>query len=178
MPMRTLTADLFVSLDGYAKGEHSPAYFGMLGPQLGQWVQRELDKPQTLVMGRVTYEALAAHDDGTGPLSTMPKVVLSRALTEASWGETTIVDSDDALRALKRVAGPPMRIMGSVSLVQRLLAAGGLDRLRLVVFPLLLGESGAERLFEHLPDLDLALVASEVLDERLVVLEYSPAQRG
>lgn len=175
-PPRALTADLFVTLDGYAKGEHSAAYFGMLGPQLQRWIERELEEPQTVVMGRVTYEALARYDDGTGPLSTMPKLVLSRTLTEASWGETTVISSDEALQALKRAPGPPLRIMGSVSLVQRMLSAGALDRLRLVVFPLLLGETGRERLFDHLPDIELAMVRSEILDDRLIVLEYTPAR--
>jgi dihydrofolate reductase len=125
-------------------------------------------------MGRVTYETLAQYDDGSGPLSTMPKLVVSRTLTSGAWGQTTIVGSDHALEALKREPGPPLRVIGSVSLVQRLLAAGALDRLRLVIFPLVLGESGAERLFEHLPDLSLALAGTEVLDNRLIVLDYRP----
>jgi dihydrofolate reductase len=174
-PMRSLTADLFLTLDGYAKGARSPAYFGMLGPELEQWVEREMGQPQTVVMGRVTYETLARYDDGTGPLATMPKIVVSRSLRRASWGETTIVGSDEALTALKQEPGPPLRIMGSVSLVQRLLCARSLDRLRLVVFPLVLGETGSEPMFAHLPDLPLRLGGTEVLDGRLVLLDYRTA---
>ena len=173
--LRSLTADLFVTLDGYAKGDHSPAYFGMLGPELEQWIERELKQPQTVVMGRTTYETLARYDDGTGPLAKMPKIMISRTVAEASWGETEIVSSDAALTALKQESGPPLRIMGSVSLVQRLLRARALDRLRLLVFPLLLGETGSEPTFAHLPDLKLELQRTEVLDGRLVMLEYSPA---
>ena len=173
---RLLTADLFITLDGYAKGARSAAYFGMLGPELKHWIERELGKPQTIVMGRVTYEALAKYDDGSGPLAKMPKIMLSRTLTEASWGKTRIVGSDEALSALKQEPGPPLRIMGSVSLVQRLLRAGALDRLRLVVFPLLLGETGSELIFANLPDVGLELCATEVLDRRLVVIEYRPVR--
>ena len=176
-PMRLLTADLFVTLDGYAKGDRSPAYFGMLGPELERWIERELGKPQMIVMGRVTYEALAKYADGSGRLAKMPKVMLSRTLTHASWGETRIVGSDQALSALKQEPGPPLRIMGSVSLVQRLLRAGALDRLRLVVFPLVLGESGSEPIFANLPDVGLELFTTEVLDRRLVVIEYRPVRR-
>ena len=86
-PTRRLTADFFVTLDGYAKGDRSPAYFGMLGPELEHWIEREVEKPRTIVMGRVTYEALAKYDGGTGPLAKMPKVMLSRTRTEASWGD-------------------------------------------------------------------------------------------
>jgi dihydrofolate reductase len=175
---RTITADLFISLDGYARGKRSPAYFGMLGPQLEAWIARELDASQTLVMGRVTYETLERYDDGSSPLPAMPKLVVSRTLESASWGDTTIVDSDHALEALKAQPGPPMRVIGSISLVQRLLGAGALDRLRLVIFPLVLGESGDERLFEQLPDLSLELASSEVLDDRLLLLEYRRPATG
>jgi dihydrofolate reductase len=174
-PTRSLTADLFITLDGYAKGDRSPAYFGMLGPELKQWIEREIEQPQTVVMGRVTYETLAGYDDGTGPLAKMPKIMVSRTLTEASWGETEIVGSDDALTALKREPGPPLRVMGSVSLVQRLLRARELDRLRLVVFPMVLGETGSEPTFANLPDLELELDGTRVLDGRLVMLEYRAA---
>jgi hypothetical protein len=56
-----------------------------------------------------------------------------------------------------------------------LLRARALDRLRLVVFPLLLGETGSEPTFADLPDLELELRGTEVLDGRLVMLEYSAA---
>lgn len=173
---RSLTADLFITLDGYARGDRSPAYFGMLGPELAQWIEREMEEPQTVVMGRVTYETLARYDDGTGRLAKTPKIVVSRTLTEASWGTTEIVGSDDALIALKQQSGPPLRIVGSVSLVQRLLRARALDLLRLVVFPLVLGATGSEPTFANLPDLELELGATSVLDRRLVMLEYRPVR--
>ncbi len=173
--MRSLSADLFITLDGYAKGDRSPAYFGMLGEDLERWLEREMEEPQTVVMGRVTYETLARYDEGTGPLAGMPKIMVSRTRTEASWGETRIVGSDEALAALRHEPGPPLRIMGSVSLVQRLLRARALDRLRLVVFPIVLGETGSEPTFANLPDLELELSGTGVLDGRLVVLEYGAA---
>ena len=171
---RPLTADLFITLDGYAKGDRSSAYFGMLGQELEHWIEREIEQPQIVVMGRVTYQTLAHYDDGSGRLAKMPKILVSRTLTEASWGETEIVNSDEALIALKRKQGSPMRIMGSVSLVQRLLHARALDRLRLVVFPIVLGDTGSEPVFADVGDLPLDLITTEVLDGRLVVLDYRP----
>jgi hypothetical protein len=52
--MRELTADLFVSLDGFAAGVDVGPYFGYFGPELADWVRTELDRPQVIVMGRVT----------------------------------------------------------------------------------------------------------------------------
>ena len=57
--MRELIADLFISLDGFASGTDEAAYFGYFGQDLGNWVQEHLDERQVILMGRVTYEALA-----------------------------------------------------------------------------------------------------------------------
>jgi riboflavin biosynthesis pyrimidine reductase len=56
--------------------------------------------------------------------------------------------------------------------VKALMGAGLVDRLRLVVFPLILGETGREPLFAGYPDISLELVGTGVLDGRLVTLEY------
>ena len=65
--------------------------------------------------------------------------------------------------------------IGSVSVVKALMDAGLVDRLRLVVFPLILGETGRKPLFAGLPDVNLELPGTDVLDGRLVALEYRPA---
>jgi riboflavin biosynthesis pyrimidine reductase len=59
--------------------------------------------------------------------------------------------------------------------VKALLEAGLVDPLRLVVFPQILGETGREPIFAGLPDVDLELIETNVLDGRLVTLEYRPA---
>jgi hypothetical protein len=48
-------------------------------------------------------------------------------------------------------------------------------RLRLVVFPQILGETGREPLFVGLPDVNLELPGTDVLDGCIVTLEYRPA---
>jgi dihydrofolate reductase len=171
--MRELTTDLFVTVDGYAKGERSPAYFGYHGPELQRWIDVEMARPQIVVMGRRTYETLAAFSEPGDQLSGMPKVLVSRTLSTGDWGETQVVDSFQALRELKQQPGPPLRTMGSVSLVTSLVRAGAVDRLRLLVFPLVLGETGAEPIFDGF-DVPLELVGTTVLDGRLVLLEYRP----
>ena len=54
--MAELTADLFVSIDGAAVASDVGPYFGYGGPELDAWIEAELDRPQTIVLGRVTYE--------------------------------------------------------------------------------------------------------------------------
>jgi hypothetical protein len=51
--MRELTADLFITLDGFAAGVDVGPYFGYFGPELESWVRSAPDQPQVMIMGRV-----------------------------------------------------------------------------------------------------------------------------
>jgi hypothetical protein len=53
--------------------------------------------------------------------------------------------------------------------------AGLVDRLRLLVFPLIAGETGQEPAFALWPDVGLDLVGQSVLDGRIVLSEYRPS---
>jgi riboflavin biosynthesis pyrimidine reductase len=61
--------------------------------------------------------------------------------------------------------------------VQQLLNAGLVDRLRLMVFPLLVGPSGRESVFDGVGESDLALTGERVLDGRILLAEYAPTGR-
>jgi len=180
----TLTVDLFVSVDGFAKGEHSPGYFGYGGPELERWIADELARPQHLLLGRRTYAALAglppeAQDDGYRRMSSLPTTVFSRTLTDAEWPGATIEPGDAVghVRGLRESGDVPLRTMGSLSVVQQLLDAGLVDRLRLMVFPLLVGPGGREPGFAGVSETDLELVDVRRLDGRLALLEYAPTGR-
>jgi dihydrofolate reductase len=180
--MAELTADLFVSLDGFAAGIDVGPFFGYSGPELDAWVRNELDRPQRIVMGRVTYEALsrissAATDEGSTRMDALPKLVVSHTLQEPlAWANTRLVRGDLAERVgeLKREPGDPLRSIGSVSLVRSMVRLGLVDRLRLMVFPLVLGDAGREPIFADHRRTGLELIDTKVLDSRLVLLEYRP----
>jgi dihydrofolate reductase len=169
--VRELTVDLFTTLDGWAAGSASAAFFGFDGPDLRAWIAAELDKPQLMVMGRRTYEMLRdmSRETGDASMDAVPKAVVSRTLTgPLEWNATAVPDP----RALKAAPGDPLRTIGSVSLVRSLLRDGLVDRLRLVVFPQILGATGAEPAYAGLPDLTLDLLDSTLLDGRLLALTY------
>jgi dihydrofolate reductase len=180
--MRELTSDLFISLDGFASGVDQPAYFGYHGPDLAEWVLRNLAEPQVILMGRVTYEALAPFSaSGTDEISKrmtqIEKIVFSSRLKEPlAWKNSRLAKGPlgDEITALKHQPGDPLRSIGSISLVKSLLRLGLLNRLRLMIFPLILGESGREPIFTGHSQVGLELVASTVLDSRLLLLEYRP----
>ncbi|GAA2285271.1 dihydrofolate reductase family protein [Glycomyces scopariae] len=179
-----LTADLFVSADGWAKGERSPGYFGYYGPDLGRWIEEESARPQHVLLGRLTYEALdsvpgEARDEAYETMTRLPTTVFSRTLTSVDWPGARIESGDLAasVRALKDASDAPLRTMGSLSIVRQLLNAGLVDRLRLMVFPLLVGPGGREPMLAGVEEADLDLVDQRVLDGRIVLLEYAPTGR-
>ena len=183
--MRELTADLFISLDGFASGVDEAAYFGYFGSDLGNWVRDNLERDQVILMGRVTYEALArfsasATDEVSTRMSALPKVVCSSTLQEPLvWKNTLLAKGAvaDEINALKQQEGDPLRCIGSIRLVKSLMKLGLIDRLRLVIFPLILGDTGKEPIYADYPRLPLKLINTKVLDSRLILLEYRPARR-
>jgi dihydrofolate reductase len=175
-----LTADLFISLDGFAGAVDVGPYFGYGGPELDEWIQTEIEKPQVIVFGRVTYAVLApmatnGADPASRRLTALPKVVVSSTLSEPlAWANTRLVAGNavEVLPAVKADSELPLRTMGSISLVRNLTTAGLVDRLRLMVFPLTCGSAGREHIFGEGKPERMQLEQTRVLDGRIVLLEY------
>ncbi|MYR41957.1 dihydrofolate reductase family protein, partial [Streptomyces sp. SID5910] len=134
-------------------------------------------------MGATTYRLMSRFaaempdDPGFAGLTAMPKVVFSRTLeAPLSWGSTELVREDAvaAVRDMKQRDAGPLRTLGSLSLSRSLLTAGLVDRFRVVVFPVITGATGKERIFDAYPDVALDLVDSRTFDGRLQLLEYVP----
>lgn len=180
----SLIADVFVSADGFAKGLHSPGYFGYPGPELQEWIAREQRVPERALMGRRTYDVLAglpdeAKDTGYRAMTARPTTVFSRSLASTAWPGARIESGDlvNVVRDLKTVSRVRLRTVGSLSVVRQLLDARLVDRLRLMVFPLFVGPSGAEPAFVGLHEGELDLVGHSTLDGRIVLTEYRPTGR-
>jgi dihydrofolate reductase len=177
-----LVCELIVSLDGFARGQRSPGYYGYFGPDLADWIKTNTAIPHRVILGRRTYEALAGlpsevRDEGWTLMTSTPGWLFSRTLQATDWPRLEVVHEDlvEFVRDVKETDGPELRTLGSVSLVKQLLAAGLVDRLKLVVCPLVLGETGVEPLFADLPDIGFDLLSTKILDERVLLVEYRPA---
>lgn len=187
-----LMVDLIISLDGYASAEGWPGWWGLEGPDYLAWLDQESAKNYTFLLGANTYRlmygmsAQAAADRSafseeegaslTG-LSAVPKIVFSSSLqSPLGWPNTTLVAGDavDAVRELKGRGTGPLSTLGSISLARSLLVAGLVDRFRLVVFPVITGATGRERIYDGYPDVRLEMVQSRTFDGRLQLLEYVP----
>jgi dihydrofolate reductase len=124
---------------------------------------------------RETLEAdeVAAVDE----LARTPKVVFSSTLQPPlAWPNTRLVGGDavDAVASMKRDGDGPLRTIGSLALCRSLLEAGLVDRFRVVVFPVITGSTGRDRIYDGYPDVALEMVASRTFDGRLQLLEYVP----
>jgi dihydrofolate reductase len=179
-----LVSDVFLSLDGYAGGQNLPAYFGYAGEDLDEWVNAQLSASQTYLMGRKTFEIMASivqieDNDMNRRMNELPKLVVSQTLNNADiWANSEILGEDFAnkIKAIKRSESPPLRTIGSLTLVRSLFDEGLIDRLRLMVFPIILGSKGQEPFFvgNFEKTHKLKLVETTQLDGRLMLLEYEP----
>jgi dihydrofolate reductase len=67
-----------------------------------------------------------------------------------------------------------MRTIGSLTLCRSLLKAALVDRFRVVLFPVITGKTGRDRIYDGYPDVALEMVSSRTFDGRLQLLEYVP----
>ncbi len=182
--MQELTADLFVSLDGFASGADGTQNwitpYG--GPELGQFIGSVLSEPQLLIVGRVTYEVLTAYwpSASEGPadqMNSLPKLVFSKTLQEPlAWNNAKLAKGDlkSEIVRLKQESTTPLRTIGSMTLVKEMMKLGLVDRLRLIVFPAILGTAGKESVYDGFDETPLRLAGSKVLDANSMMLDYRP----
>ena len=181
--MPDLTVDFITSLDGYGAAEGWPGFWGMEGPEYLEWLATNPERDHPALMGGNTYRlmsGLAAEypdEAGMAEMAKTPKVVFSSTLEEPlTWPNTELISGDpiEAVRAMKRDGSLPLRTLGSVTLCRSLLTAGLVDRFRVVLFPVITGSTGQDRIYDGYPDVALELVESRLFDGRLQLLEYVP----
>ena len=190
--MGELIVDFITSLDGYASGKGWPGWWGLEGPEYLSWLD---ERPEaTLLMGANTYRLMSGFAAGVAPagtddfsgeeessisgLTAASKVVFSSTLEETpSWANTTLVRGDavQAVRAMKADGPGLLATIGSISLCRSLLRAGLVDRFRVVMFPVITGATGSERIYDGYPDVLLDMIASRTFDGQIQLVEYRPS---
>jgi dihydrofolate reductase len=108
---------------------------------------------EALLLGRITYEGFAPawptfEGEVADKMNAMPKYVISKTLADPDWNNTTVLGGDviEEATALKQRVDGDIVVHGSAQLAQALFAAGLVDELRLMVFPLVLGSG--KKLFD------------------------------
>ncbi len=180
--MPELLVDFITSLDGYGAAEGWPGWWGLEGPEYLGWLGEQPEGDYTILMGANTYRLMsgfaASGEPGTDALAGMSKIVFSSTLKQPlEWANTELIDraAAEAVRQMKdKDDAPSMRTLGSLSLCRSLLEAGLVDRFRVVVFPVITGKTGTDRIYDGYPDVALDLISSRTFDGRSQLLEYVP----
>jgi dihydrofolate reductase len=143
----------------------------------------EIVEAEAQLLGRVTYEGFAkawpTMEDPVGfadKMNAMPKYVVSSTLQEAEWSNSTVLSGDfvEEMTKLKQEVDGVILVAGSAQLVQGLVENDLVDELRLMVFPVLLGDG--KRLFGDVSEKrTLRLKDSKTVGDGLSILTYERA---
>ncbi len=184
-------------MGGFGHGGWLPQFFD---EDVGEAIDGFFGKEYALLLGRRTYDIFAAYwpyvggeatgigeifdktgkDEGEAAAIQMgedftraDKFVLTRGSPDLGWSNSHRLGSIDELRALRDGDGSDLLIQGSSTLYPQLLAAGLLDRLTVMTFPVVLGEG--KRLFgDGTPAEALRMVDQKVTRSGAVIATYEP----
>jgi dihydrofolate reductase len=106
----------------------------------------------------------------------MPKYVVSSTLENPEWNNTTVISGDltTEIPKVREAVDGDVVVHGSAQLVQALIDQGLVDELRLMVYPVVLGDG--KRLFGATADKrPLRLKESKTVGDGVEILVYEPA---
>ena len=184
--MGTIIVSDNVTLDGVIQdpaGDEGFRVGGWVGlikdsPELNQLALDEAVAAEALLLGRRSYEWLAARwpsrsGELADRLNSMPKYVVSSTLDEPAWNNSTVLEGDalDEVTRLKQELDGEILVPASFQLLRTLMEHDLVDKLRLKLFPVVLG--AGERLFGETSDKrPVRLVDNQTLADGIAILTY------
>lgn len=195
--MRQLTSAMWMTLDGIVQGAGRADEDDRDGFIHGGWATAAMDEtvlaetgPSSgeggeieLVLGHRTYDDFHAFWPAQGddnPFNavlerTVKHVATRNPAADLGWANSRRLDGEagEALTALKATPGPDLMVQGSAELVRSLQGRGLIDRYKLIIAPVVLGEG--RRLFEAGPRVDLRLERSVSSPNGVTINTYRSA---
>ena len=177
-----------ISLDGVVEdptGEsgfrHGGWFLEFVGGDREAWARVEFDqslRAEALLMGRRTDDYFASRwlsrtGEWADRLNGMPKYVVSSTLDQPRWTNATVLRGDvvSEVSRLKRELDGEIVVFASTQLVRVLLEHDLVDEVRLMVYPVVLGDG--ERLFGETADkTPLRLLDTTTVGNGLAYLTY------
>ncbi|MDY9926918.1 dihydrofolate reductase family protein [Methanosarcina sp.] len=179
-----------ISVDGFFAGPNGEIDWFIadheLDKALHEMGEPDMDSPDTVLLGRVTYQLfesfwpkVAADPESpeearviANELNQMTKVVFSKTLKEVSWQNTRLVKGNviGEVSRLKQEKGSDILIFGSGTIVQQLADEGLIDEYLLAVTPVVLGTG--KPLFKDVKKLNLKLLETKKFKSGNVLLHY------
>ena len=180
--MRPVVVQMGVTLDGFVHGAKGFEDWGLPpeDDEVVAWKVASLREAGTHIMGRITYEAMAAYwptalNVYAAPMNSIQKVVFSKTLPTAEWAGSQIARGDlaEEIAALKGEPGGDIIAHGGAAFVQALSRFGLIDEYRLIIHPVALGNGLP--LFKDLPrPLRLELAEARHFTDGTVIHVYRP----
>lgn len=186
--MGNIIVQQVTSLDGYAEdADGGISFFGAVDswdePDLEQLDQ--LDSISHMALGATSYRMFADYwpteqsrdEIIADKLNALEKIVFSRSLERAPWGEypDARVVSGNAAETLRRIADEApgdVIVWGSLTLTDQLFVGGGVDRVQLRVTPVVVG--AGRRVFpDGFSTGRLRLVQSRSYPSGLLTVDYA-----
>lgn len=197
--MRRIVASAHLSLDGVMQGPGSAEEDPSGGFDLGGWSFQFSDDdtlaavigmlgspatPNDLLLGRKTYDIFAGywpHAPADSPFSRAfnkaNKYVLTRGKQKLDWANSHKLRSIDALKKVKAGKGPDIVLWGSSTLYPPLLEANLIDRLNLLICPIILGK-GKKLFGDASHPATMKLVSSLATKSGVIVAKYERAKKA
>lgn len=180
-----LFAFLVTTADGYYEGPNQEFDWPVTDEEFNAFAVAQLEEIDTLVFGRNTYEAMASYwptslaeqDDPVvaAKMNGLPKIVISSTLEEPTWANTRLISENvnEEIARLKLQPGRALAIFGSSNLTVRLMEAGLVDELRIMIHPVILG-AGRSLFRTSGQRFSLKLLDVRRFDSGSVLLHYQP----
>lgn len=195
--MRKLVLSTHVTLDGFASGPDGELdwHFSHWNDEMEEAVAEQLSTVDTILVGRVTYEAMAdywpaaaANPEGRRKdiqfaewMNRVAKIVFSSKLSPFNvesmhWNNTRLIKGDivENIEALKKERGRDMIIWGGVSIIQTFIKLGIVDEYNIWIAPVILGEG--KPLFSDPAALELELIRTKTFRSGVTLVCYRPGK--
>jgi dihydrofolate reductase len=181
--MRKIVVTEFLSLDGVME---NPAWtFPYWNEDIAAFKDEERNTSDALLLGRVTYQGFAASWPKMNPekepfapyMNSVRKYVVSTTLDKVEWNNSVLITGNliEEVNKLKQHNGQDIAVHGSATLAQTLMQHDLVDRIRLLVYPVVVGKG--QRLFKEGVTATLKLVESQSFSSGVVALVYEPARK-
>ncbi|HKH63498.1 MAG TPA: dihydrofolate reductase family protein [Flavitalea sp.] len=187
--MRKVVVSMNVTLDGFMSGSNCELdwHFSSWTKEMADLLYEQLSKADTILLGRITYNAMAAYWPAKALDLSFPredlafadlmnnytKLVFSKTHAISQWSNSKLLTGDpaDEILKLKQKEGKDIIIYGSGKIVNCLAKSHVIDEYRLWVHPVLLGKG--KLLFKDLEkEYRLKLFKTKTFSSGVVLLYY------
>jgi len=147
--MRKVILSMSVTLDGFAAGPNGEMDWvtDHNDDEILNFIDQQLDRKGTILLGGVTYRIWSQYwATATGSiaekLNRIPKLVFSRTMETAGWGNATLVKDNipEHIKKLKTGDGLEIMLQGGPGIAQTFMQLNLIDEFQLLVYPVLLGK--------------------------------------